>query len=110
MMSVMFVFTYTMLSLARDMNLMCQEHTSLLHNVVAEANMPLRPQRPLDSHLQQERFLLQLATLVERQPLLQTLASFTVSPQLCSAIIGSLSFIFAVTLLILTRGVLELFL
>merc|ERR1712050_781857 len=106
-MPVLLVFTYKTLNLARDMNLMCQEHTSLLHNVVAEANMPLRPQRPLDSHLQQERFLLQLATLIERQPSLQTLASFTVSPQLCSAIVGSLSFIFVVTLLILTRGVLQ---
>jgi len=110
MMPVLVGFTYKTLSLARDMNLMCREHTSLLHNVVAEANMPLRPQRPLDSHLQQERFLLQLATLIERQPALQTLASFTVSPQLVSAIIGSLSLVFGVNLLILARGILQLIL
>lgn len=110
MMSVMLVFTYTMLSLARDMNLMCDEHTSLLHNVVAEANMPLRPQRPLDSHLQQERFLLQLATLIERQPPLQTLASSRVSPPLFSAIVGSMSLVFAGTSIMVAHGILQLIL
>jgi len=108
MMPFLVVFIYKTLQLARDINLMCQEHTSLLHNVVAEANMPLRPQRPLDSHLQQERFLLQLATLIERQPSLQTLASFTVSPQLTSAIVGSMSIICAITLLMLAHGILQL--
>merc|ERR1712039_151159 len=109
-MTVTVAFTYKTLGLARDMNLMCQEHTSLLHNVVAEANMPLRPQRPLDSHLQQERFLLQLATLIERQPPLQTLASFRVSPPLFSAIVGSMSLVFAGTSIMVAHGILQLIL
>merc|ERR1719436_1383641 len=97
-------FTYQILTLARDINLMTDEHTSLLHNVVAEVNMPLRPQRPLDSHLQQERFLLQLATLIERQKPPETIASFTVSPQFFSAVVGTLSLLFGVTALTLARG------
>merc|ERR1719277_1364298 len=103
----MIVFTYKMLSLASDMNLMCEEHTSLLHNVVAEVNMPLRPQRPLDSHLQQERFLLQLATLIERERAPETIASFAVTPQLFSLIVGGLFLLFGVTLVTLTRGLLH---
>jgi len=93
-MSVMFRFLYIALSEARDINLMSLEHTCLLHNVVAEMNMPLRPQMPLDSHLQQERFLLQVATLIEKQPPPETVASWVVSPQLFSlvmAVVGGLA-------------------
>merc|ERR1712113_720317 len=110
MMPVLLVFTYRTLSLASDMNLMCEEHTSLLHNVVAEANMPLRPQRPLDSHLQQERFLLQLATLIDLQPPLQTLASFRVTPPVFSVTFGSLSLVFAGTFMMVAYGILQLIL
>merc|ERR1712087_1068249 len=107
-MTVTVAFTYKTLGLARDINLMCKEHTSLLHNVVAEVNMPLRPQRPLDSHLQQERFLLQLATLIEQQPALETLASFTVTPQLFSAVNGVMLVLFIATFFNLGRGIFDL--
>merc|ERR1712087_828384 len=104
----MLVFVYKTLAYARDVNRMCKEHTSLLHNVVAEANMPMRPQRPLDSHLQQERFLLQLATLIEQQPALETLASFTVTPQLFSAVNGVMLVLFIATFFNLGRGIFDL--
>merc|ERR1712217_748543 len=100
-------FTYNALSDARDINMMCEEHTLLLHNVVAEMNMPLRPQAPLDSHLQQERFLLQVATLIEKTPVPETVATFAVTPQLVSTVFGVLGSLTVVTLWNLANGIIE---
>mmetsp|Transcript_55923 Transcript_55923/g.163432 ORF Transcript_55923/g.163432 Transcript_55923/m.163432 type:complete len:752 (+) Transcript_55923:1-2256(+) len=107
-MVVLLGFTYRALSFARDINSMSLEHTYLLHNIVAEMNMPLRPQMPLDSHLQQERFLLQVATLVEKQPPPETVASFAVSPQLVSLVAGVLGLLTFVSLYNLLNGIIWL--
>eukprot|EP00413_Alexandrium_margalefii_P037466 CAMPEP_0204598994 /NCGR_PEP_ID=MMETSP0661-20131031/54593_1 /ASSEMBLY_ACC=CAM_ASM_000606 /TAXON_ID=109239 /ORGANISM="Alexandrium margalefi, Strain AMGDE01CS-322" /LENGTH=411 /DNA_ID=CAMNT_0051609703 /DNA_START=25 /DNA_END=1260 /DNA_ORIENTATION=- len=104
-MVVLLRFTYRALSFARDINLMCAEHTSLLHNIVAEMNMPLRPQAPLERHLSQERFLLQVATLIEKQPPPETVASFAVTPQLFSLVVGTVGLLTAVSLCVLVTGV-----
>mmetsp|Transcript_100551 Transcript_100551/g.284814 ORF Transcript_100551/g.284814 Transcript_100551/m.284814 type:complete len:799 (-) Transcript_100551:244-2640(-) len=101
-------FTYNALSSTRDINLMSEEHTCLLHNVVAEMNMPLRAQMPLDSHLQQARFLLQVATLIEKVPPPETIASFAVTPQLFSLVLGTIGTLTALCIYNLIRGLLEL--
>jgi len=99
---------HSFLRAARDINLMAMEHTCLLHSIVAEMNMPLRPQMPLDSHLQQERFLLQVATLIEKQPQPETIASFTVTPQLFSLVVGTLGILTAISLYNLVNGLINL--
>jgi hypothetical protein len=86
-------FIYVVLTCARDINLMANEHCCLLHYVVAEMNLPMSIQRPLDQHLQQERFLLQVATLIEKMPQPQAIAYFAVTPQKVSVILGGLGFI-----------------
>uniref|UniRef100_A0A7S4W9D9 Uncharacterized protein n=1 Tax=Alexandrium monilatum TaxID=311494 RepID=A0A7S4W9D9_9DINO len=105
---VLLRFTYRALTCARDINSMSAEHTTLLHNIVAEMNMPLRPVMPLDSHLQQERFLLQVATLIEKQPPPETVASFAVTPQLFSLVVGTLGLITAVSVYNLLNGLVHM--
>lgn len=107
-MVVLLRFTHVALALARDINSMYTEHTCLLHNIVAEMNMPLRPQMPLDSHLQQERFLLQVATVIEKQTPPETIASFAVTPQLLSLVVGTLSVLTAVSVYNLANGILTM--
>jgi len=109
MMSITVPFTYAVMKRRRDVNLMVGEHTNLLHGVVAEVNMPLRPQRPLDTHLQQERFLLQMATLIERQCAPETMASFTITPQLFSGISLAMLLLYGTMLCFLGRGLIEVF-
>lgn len=105
---VLLRFTFRALSFARDINSMYLEHTCLLHNIVAEMNMPLRPQMPLDSHLQQERFLLQVATLIEKQPPPETVASFAVTPQLFSLVVGIVGLLTVASLFNLVSGILTI--
>jgi len=107
-MVVMVKFTYEALSNARDVNLMSSEHATLLHNVVAELNMPLSLQAPIEQHLQQERFLLQVATLIERQPLPETVATFSVTPQLFAGVLTILGALTATTLWNLGSGIVDL--
>eukprot|EP00448_Togula_jolla_P019118 CAMPEP_0170578242 /NCGR_PEP_ID=MMETSP0224-20130122/5352_1 /TAXON_ID=285029 /ORGANISM="Togula jolla, Strain CCCM 725" /LENGTH=824 /DNA_ID=CAMNT_0010901199 /DNA_START=36 /DNA_END=2510 /DNA_ORIENTATION=+ len=82
---VLLRFTYYALSNARDINLMSKEHALLLHGVVAQ--MATKPPRSLENQLRQERFLLQLATLVEKQHPPESVMSFDVTPELFSSII-----------------------
>jgi hypothetical protein len=97
-------FIYVVLTAARDINLMADEHCCLLHYVVAEMNLPLSIQRPLDQHLQQERFLLQVATLIEKRPKPQAVAYFEVTPQKVSAILGGLVLLCIFMIKILTMN------
>jgi len=108
MMSVFQCFIYFALLDSRDINLMCQEHTVLLHSMVADMNKPLGSQRPLDSHLAQERFLLQVATLIEKQPPPETLVSLTVTPNLFFAAVGTVGTLLLFSLYLLARGLVHM--
>jgi len=99
----MLPFTYFALTNARDLNLMAKEHVLLLHSVVA--NMSQRPPRSLDNQLRQERFLVQLATLIEKSAPPETVASFPVTPELCTACIGVQGVLTCVALWNLTMGI-----
>jgi len=101
---VFHIFIFYALQDTRDINLMCLEHTVLLHSMVAEMNRPLGATRPLDSHLAQERFLLQVATLIEKQPPPETVASLDITPNLFFAAVGFVGTLLMVSLYLLARG------
>jgi len=99
-------FTHSALTNARDLNLMAKEHVLFLHGVVAQ--MSQRPPRSLDNQLRQERFLIQLATLIEKGTPPETVASFSVTPELCSACVGILGVLAGVSLWNLSSGLFKI--
>jgi len=97
-------FIFFALQDSRDINLMCQEHTVLLHNSVAEMNRPLGNTKPLDSHLAQERFLLQVATLIEKQKPPETVMSLSVTPNVFFVTVGTVGALLIFSMYMLARG------
>eukprot|EP00928_Gymnodinium_smaydae_P025272 TRINITY_DN20189_c0_g1_i1.p1 TRINITY_DN20189_c0_g1~~TRINITY_DN20189_c0_g1_i1.p1 ORF type:complete len:827 (-),score=185.94 TRINITY_DN20189_c0_g1_i1:61-2484(-) len=100
------IFVRLALGRARDINLMSQEHLRLLHGVVAQ--MASKAPRSFETQLRQERFLLQLATLIEKTPGPESVASFQVTPEIASGATGILAVLAALAVWNLCRGMAHL--
>eukprot|EP00927_Polykrikos_kofoidii_P006649 TRINITY_DN12692_c0_g2_i1.p1 TRINITY_DN12692_c0_g2~~TRINITY_DN12692_c0_g2_i1.p1 ORF type:complete len:864 (-),score=138.60 TRINITY_DN12692_c0_g2_i1:165-2711(-) len=104
---ILFRFTYRVLLDARDINLMLGEHSLLLHSVVAKNAS--KPGRSLENQLQSERFLLQLATLVEKSQPAETVAAFAVTPERSSCVIVMFGLLVSFAIWNLGVGILRLY-
>lgn len=108
---IMIWFVYCALTAARDINLMCKEHVLILRCLVLQ--MRLNDSTSLSKsekqeHAELQQFLLEMAGLIERQPMPETVASTTVTPELFSTLLGTLATALVTSLWNVISGLIKL--